>query len=124
MQEPKRGARKLKPRRAAGVYFVRCGDFVKIGYATYWSKRLGILKIGNPHPMQLLFFVCEDRQLEIDYHIRFAAQWHRGEWFRCEGALGQFLRDILASHDTSLLSFWCPREIPAERTALDGIIEA
>ena len=60
---PLRSYREVKT-LAGGVYFLRCGEFIKIGYSTHWPNRLRGLQTGNPNPTELLLFVPGERSLE------------------------------------------------------------
>lgn len=69
-----------------GVYFVRCGSYVKIGYASDVRKRLQQLVCGSPYPFVLLaVHSCDTvdaaKDLEDSYHEIFESCLHRYEWF-------------------------------------------
>lgn len=83
----------------AGVYFVRCGAYVKIGHAKDIRKRLQEIGACCPEPLALLHHVaCPDARarlaLECAFHRQFDAEHYRGEWFRDRGALRAFLEAI------------------------------
>lgn len=86
----KRGRRAQKHR----VYFVRCGGFIKIGLATNVRKRLLCLQTHSPHEMTLLMDSHGSVAVEREYHKRFATNHHKNEWFRLEGDLLVYLRDM------------------------------
>lgn len=74
------------------VYFLRCGDFVKIGYSSNLDKRVSAIQVGAPLPLAKLGVIRADtpmeaRQLEELWHWRFGALHVHGEWFRAEGEL-------------------------------------
>lgn len=81
------------------IYAIRAGDlpFVKIG--TSWGGyagaggRLDALQAGCPIELRLLGIIDGDRRAEYELHQRFAAQRERGEWFRIEGPVAQWLAD-------------------------------
>jgi hypothetical protein len=81
------------PTRGAGAqrrtYFVRCGGFVKIGIAWNVRHRLCGLQVGNPEPLELLGELTGDHEIEL--HGLFREYRHRGEWFRLEGTLAEYL---------------------------------
>ena len=67
------------------VYFIRCGDFVKVGYATNVVRRVAELQTGNPHELELLGVIPGGASEERTLHALLAAEHHRGEWFRISG---------------------------------------
>ncbi len=75
-------------------YFVRCGDFVKIGRTNRVGQRMGALQISNPEPLELL--LCLPNRVgfrEEDLHYRFRNQRKEGEWFSYDGDLFWFVRE-------------------------------
>lgn len=83
------------PAPITGVYFVRCGSFVKIGRAKDVKARIASAATFVPYELELLHLEpTSPDQLaarEAAYHVQFAALRHRGEWFRLDGALQSFL---------------------------------
>jgi hypothetical protein len=73
------------------VYFIRCGDYVKIGVASCVVSRLRTLEAMNPLPLEVVRVIAGKRDVERAFHVRFAAYRHRDEWFRVEGDLADFL---------------------------------
>lgn len=61
------------------VYFIRCGDFVKVGCSGDVDRRLKVLQVYNPHLLELLK-VDEDNSEEY-WHKRLESCHHRGEWY-------------------------------------------
>jgi hypothetical protein len=61
-----RGIQPIRPadEHPSGVYFVRCGDYVKIGYAERPSARTVELQTGNPVQLELARVVAGDPPLE------------------------------------------------------------
>jgi hypothetical protein len=74
------------------VYFVRAGDFVKIGWARDVEKRVRALQVASALPLELLGVVpgCDD--VERIIHAQFNALHVRGEWYRAEPALLDFIK--------------------------------
>lgn len=68
------------------VYFLRFGDRVKIGYTGNLAQRLRAL----PHD-ELLGTIPGDESTEWDLHERFAHLRIKGEWFRAEPELLEFI---------------------------------
>ncbi len=65
------------------VYFLRCGDFVKIGFSAVPDIRLRDLKNSCPYPIDVLGVHAGSRRLERGLHYHFRALRHDGrrEWF-------------------------------------------
>ena len=73
------------------------GDvFVKIGSTSDLTKRLVELSVGNPRPLYLLS-AFEETGLWTERTLQdhFAAHAARGEWFRLDGALAEWLAGAL-----------------------------
>lgn len=75
------------------VYFMRYGtsDRVKIGYTKRMNKRLCGLESGTPENLHLLATVTGGRAQETRLHKRFAAYRIRGEWYKLEGKLAEYV---------------------------------
>lgn len=81
-----------------GVYFIQCGEYVKIGRAADLQQRYKGLSTGTPFPLSVLHFIpCNDLDtavsLERQMHTRFHHLRHRGEWFRHTDELKRYLRE-------------------------------
>lgn len=74
------------------VYFIRCNDRVKIGFATDFSQRMRVLRTACPHPVEVLANLSGDRQLEIYLHRCFSPYRRHGEWFEETGALAEIIQ--------------------------------
>lgn len=73
-----------RPRKATSrtsVYFMSCRSAIKIGYAKDPHRRVQAHQISQPHKVGLMVTVPGGRELEREYHRRFAAYRLRGEWF-------------------------------------------
>lgn len=66
---------------AGSVYFIACGDFVKVGRAFDVATRLGELQVGNPVELTLLATLPGERVAEARLHRMLAPERARGEWF-------------------------------------------
>jgi hypothetical protein len=73
------------------IYFIRAGDFVKIGFAREVTNRLPRLQTGSPVKLELLMAIQGKASLEKDFHRKFAKLRAHGEWFKLEGALSAYL---------------------------------
>jgi hypothetical protein len=69
-----------------GVYFLECGNFIKIGISEDVHRRLKELRTMIPFDVDVLGFIpcaaySEAKIVESALHIEFAKLRHRGEWF-------------------------------------------
>lgn len=77
------------------VYFIEAQGLglIKIGVATDSAAyRLGAMQTGCPVPLILKIEFRGGRDVERSYHKRFKSLRYRGEWFKKEGELRQFIR--------------------------------
>ena len=63
------------------VYFIRQGEFIKIGFTESPLNRLSQLQTANPNNLEVLLIIDGDRELEVKYHELFKEHIYRGEWF-------------------------------------------
>jgi hypothetical protein len=89
------------------VYLIRCGGFVKIGYANDVRYRLRTLRLANPHEITLIGSARGGKAAEAELHRRFATYHHRGEWFRIEGTLREFIEQIEKAQKVTVSSPAC-----------------
>lgn len=81
------------------VYFLRCGDFVKIGFSTKPEARIRYLQTATPFNFELVGRHPGTRHHEKQLHKIFASLRHRHEWFLAHEAILQVARDGLPSMD-------------------------
>lgn len=83
--------------RLRGVYFVQSGAFIKIGVSWHIISRvLNAAWAWNPHEVTPLGWIPQPTEVdtyavEERIHREFAADHHRGEWFRVSDALLSFI---------------------------------
>ena len=85
-------------RKFAGVYFFRCGEFIKIGYAADVKSRRNTAQSGNPQDLILLAIEPGDRGLETSLHEKFSHLSHRLEWFHPGEDLVAYIEDVKRNH--------------------------
>lgn len=83
----------------SGVYFLRCGEFVKIGYAHDVRVRMEAIRTHNPYKVEPIGFIeCksleEAKRIEREHHERFAHLRSTGEWFRTEPDLVDHVQSL------------------------------
>ncbi len=66
------------------VYFIRSGEYTKIGYTGDLTHRLSTLQVGNPVQLEVVHTVLTRyaEQLEADLHAKFSDYRVTGEWFK------------------------------------------
>ena len=77
------------------VYFLKAGEFIKIGKATKdASCRVASFQTGCPYPITVLAEIPGSFQLESRLHKRFKVDHFRGEWFSASPALLSYISSI------------------------------
>lgn len=77
------------------LYFVRCGPFVKIGIAADVRKRVKDMEMHNPYDLEITHVMLGKRKEEKELHQRFSAYRHKGEWFRYQGELREYVEGLI-----------------------------
>jgi hypothetical protein len=84
-----------KPRAAiAGVYFVRQGDYIKIGVSIDVPARVRGLQTSSPTPLELLAVLPGKEPEEKSLHVRFSHLRASGEWFRAAPELLDYIAKV------------------------------
>ncbi len=76
------------------VYFLEAMEFIKIGTTTSIAQRIEDIQSGLPCAAMLLHDEPGHYDLETDLHRRFAHLRVKGEWFRKEPELLDFIRTL------------------------------
>lgn len=75
------------------LYFIQCGQFVKVGITTDIDKRVNALKAGNPYPLRVASVVdipsAFDRLVERRVHGALHVYAVGREWFRLKPHLAR-----------------------------------
>lgn len=90
------------------LYFIRSGQYVKIGISEAPHRRIASIQTSNPDELEVLAVVEGGAALEAEMHRRFAALHYRGEWFRDDA----IIRQAIASMQT------LPPRKPRKRAAV------
>jgi len=80
------------------IYFIRSGDFVKIGVAKNPWERLEKFRTGNPLPMEMIAIAPGGYRHEKDYHQLLSEHHYSREWYRYEGRVIQVIELIHEGH--------------------------
>lgn len=79
--------------RVEYAYFIKCGEFVKIGRTTRpVEDRVSSFQVGCPYDFETIAIVPSRHPIEKLLHSIFKEYKHRGEWFKLE-------RDLLSFTD-------------------------
>lgn len=85
--------RAKKTERGEIVYFLRAGDFVKIGKATgSTTARVNQLKTGCPFPIEVMATINGGLDKERSLHEQFSHIRAHGEWFHAAPELLSFIK--------------------------------
>lgn len=80
------------------VYFMRAGDFVKIGKSTgNPASRLSSLKTGCPFPIEVIATIPGGLSEERGLHKKFSHIRAHGEWFHATEELLTYAADIAST---------------------------
>ena len=85
------------------IYFVRVGDFVKIGMSREWKKRIANLKVAVPFDVELLHVELGLERSEKSLHKRFRKLHHRREWFHAHPILLAYIAGRAAEPGRSMI---------------------
>lgn len=95
------------------IYFLRAGEFVKIGQSRRWKSRMSGMQTGSPYTIVPLLILIADEKMEKQLHRRFKADHFRGEWFHIGPAVRAFIKENKkncvaksARDDLSLAASW------------------
>ncbi len=76
------------------VYFIQCGEFIKIGFTVEPAKRIAAIQTSSPHEIKLLGTMKGGPETEKAMHAQFKHLRHRGEWFRVDEELTTEIRRL------------------------------
>jgi hypothetical protein len=83
------------------TYFVKCEQFVKIGYsANSPTGRLDTFKTGNPFECSLLGAIRGSREIEYNIHKLLDGIHHRGDWFHATPELTAAISELCEYEDS------------------------
>jgi hypothetical protein len=89
---PPEGSPNFRYKRPPGlIYFIRAGETVKIGYTMNVAKRMAGLQSCNPETLELLAAFHGGQADERSVHRIFASLHLRGEWFRYDKAVIEYI---------------------------------
>lgn len=76
--------KKNKLGRSRWVYFIKCGDFYKVGIADNVKSRIHNLQCATPYPIELVkAWQCMDAASQERTIHNLLGRFHeRGEWFK------------------------------------------
>jgi len=73
-----------------GTYFIKCGEFVKIGRTADIENRMRTLKTATPYTLELLKFT-HFKDIERETHKKFKHLKHRDEWYHLTSELEAYI---------------------------------
>ena len=76
----------------SGIYVVGFAEFVKIGWSNTLTRRIASIQQGVPGKLTIFGQLEGDITAERTLHRRFAKYRIRGEWFRHEGELAEWIK--------------------------------
>lgn len=85
-----------KPHIHAGVYFVGCAEFIKIGVACDLKRRWSSSGTNFPFHLDFIGYIPAEsgrEAIESALHKQFAGLRYRGEWFRAGASLLAYISE-------------------------------
>jgi len=76
------------------VYFIECGNRMKIGVSVCPQDRVKQLQTGSPSPLVLRAAVSGGHNVEKELHHKFSDERLDGEWFLLSQRLEKYIEEI------------------------------
>jgi hypothetical protein len=73
------------------IYFLHCGDFVKIGRGANPEQRKREMQVGNPFEIEIMGSFEASEAEERRLHDAFKQFHHRAEWFFLSATIREFI---------------------------------
>lgn len=98
------------------IYFMRAGEFIKIGHSRNWRSRMADMQTGSPYTIVPLLVLIGAVKDEKKLHNRFRASHFRGEWFRPSAAITSFVKENISRcvAKSEISDIRAPKEPPME----------
>lgn len=81
------------------LYFIACGDAVKIGVSFHPEARLNAIAVGAPGALTLLAKLPRMGHVETDCHKRLEHLHLHGEWYRYTTEIDALIQELRDAHD-------------------------
>lgn len=78
------------------LYFIACGDAVKIGMSSDPTSRIETLAVGAPGQLYLIAMIPNMGHRENEFHKRFTHLHLRGEWFKYTNEIHELIKELTA----------------------------
>lgn len=88
------------------IYFLRAGEYVKIGYSADPAQRVADFQTANPIDLEIIAVHHGSRREEAMLHRKFAAHRVRGEWFAADPVILEHATDSLDRADAVDFRSW------------------
>lgn len=77
------------------LYFLRGGDYIKIGRTVDFDRRLSELKVSSPYELELIALIENKGCYEFRIHDLFKKIRVKGEWFKDDQSISDFIGLVL-----------------------------
>lgn len=77
------------------VYFIKCENYVKVGYTANMKQRFKKYVTENPFPLKVLGIINGGYDVEKKIHKQLETWWHRGEWFTYNIVVRDLIKQIM-----------------------------
>jgi hypothetical protein len=121
-QPRERRKRKLLAKRRklieGQIYFARSGDMIKIGFSTNAESRIATLQTAHFEPLALLTTIDGNQRGERALHHRFRRMRVRGEWFRADPELLEYIERVNAKPEPAPVHIVIKPTLPRDQAKL------
>lgn len=102
------------------IYFVRSGDYIKIGISNNVIERVKQIQTCSPLKVELIKFIGVDDELSLEkaFHGKFVADKAEGEWFKISEELLDFIEGLESEEQTDKRTPFSTSLFPHFHTAL------
>lgn len=83
------------------IYFIRSGEYVKIGVSDNPRGRITAIQTSNPNPIEVLGIVPGSYDLEAELHQRFSFLHHKNEWFQDAEPIRRVISDLVSEQQST-----------------------
>ncbi len=95
----RRKVRLARRRLVDMIYFVKCHEYVKIGYSFDPYTRISSMQTGSPYELEMIALMEGGEREEVILQIAFKHLRFRAEWFRHTEELAKLTRRIQQETD-------------------------
>ncbi len=91
---------RYKKKRVGYIYFLRCGEYYKVGRAKHLNKRLSAYVTHSPYEIETIMTLEVDDYVYFEelLHKTFSNFIHRGEWYLFSNHALNIIKELLKKY--------------------------